>query len=243
MKKIKLLGIVFAMLVVIYSCERQSIEPDAEKTTFKSGKRALMTDGTPCPYFDDSDCDGVTDALDNCPDSYNPNQEDANGNGVGNVCDTGGGGSNPLPVSGSVVTAEYYYDNYCATTNTMTTGCGLAKGIKEVLLETKDLFKNTTVYEPLEAYFMIDKNNGTDLVETVKDSCKTHKCYVTIKSAQGNNFAIRQANLSYINAKLAYIDELIAQFPNYADHYNAYKSGCTQAFWFSNSSLPVFVLP
>lgn len=34
----------------------------------------------------DSDNDGVLNPLDNCPNSQNPGQEDANGNGVGDAC-------------------------------------------------------------------------------------------------------------------------------------------------------------
>lgn len=36
---------------------------------------------------DDRDGDGVPDNVDNCPDTYNPGQEDANNNGVGDVCE------------------------------------------------------------------------------------------------------------------------------------------------------------
>lgn len=35
----------------------------------------------------DSDLDGIHDDLDNCPNTYNPNQSDSDGDGVGNVCD------------------------------------------------------------------------------------------------------------------------------------------------------------
>ncbi|MEE9443764.1 MAG: M43 family zinc metalloprotease [candidate division Zixibacteria bacterium] len=37
--------------------------------------------------FPDSDGDCITDALDNCPDTYNPDQIDLNGNNIGDVCD------------------------------------------------------------------------------------------------------------------------------------------------------------
>ena len=34
----------------------------------------------------DSDEDGISDAIDNCPFNANPNQQDSNGDGIGNVC-------------------------------------------------------------------------------------------------------------------------------------------------------------
>ena len=37
--------------------------------------------------LDDEDGDGVCDEVDNCPDVYNPNQEDFNADGVGDACD------------------------------------------------------------------------------------------------------------------------------------------------------------
>ena len=36
---------------------------------------------------DDRDDDGVVDSLDNCPDLFNPGQEDSNHNGIGNACE------------------------------------------------------------------------------------------------------------------------------------------------------------
>jgi len=43
-----------------------------------------------CPGEDDlsdSDVDGVRDCLDNCPELFNPNQVDADGDGIGDSCD------------------------------------------------------------------------------------------------------------------------------------------------------------
>ncbi len=37
----------------------------------------------------DADNDGIPDDADNCPSTYNPDQADANGNGVGDACETG----------------------------------------------------------------------------------------------------------------------------------------------------------
>jgi hypothetical protein len=35
----------------------------------------------------DRDVDGVPDATDNCPNTFNPNQADSNGNGTGDACE------------------------------------------------------------------------------------------------------------------------------------------------------------
>lgn len=54
----------------------------------------MPTDPAPVPQPDpppvqvaDKDFDGVSDATDNCPDSFNPNQADADGDNLGDVCD------------------------------------------------------------------------------------------------------------------------------------------------------------
>lgn len=40
-----------------------------------------------CSIDDDYDCDGIKNQLDNCPNTYNPNQYDLDGDGKWNVCD------------------------------------------------------------------------------------------------------------------------------------------------------------
>lgn len=42
---------------------------------------------TPSDYCADDDGDGVPNGEDNCPQAYNPGQEDVNQNGVGDACD------------------------------------------------------------------------------------------------------------------------------------------------------------
>lgn len=48
---------------------------------------------------DDSDCDGILNANDNCPNIANPNQADSDGDGIGDLCETDGGSA----ASGDVI--------------------------------------------------------------------------------------------------------------------------------------------
>ena len=50
--------------------------------------------GNPCDSLGgDTDNDGVCNDNDNCPNTFNPDQADADGNGIGDACDNGGGGN------------------------------------------------------------------------------------------------------------------------------------------------------
>ncbi len=40
-----------------------------------------------CDTSYDADCDGIPDLIDNCPNVYNPDQRDDDGDGLGNLCD------------------------------------------------------------------------------------------------------------------------------------------------------------
>ena len=39
-----------------------------------------------CTEFEDKDLDGVADADDNCPHTFNPSQDDSDRDGIGDVC-------------------------------------------------------------------------------------------------------------------------------------------------------------
>ena len=66
--------------------------------------------GGPDPQTDDSDGDGVPDAVDNCPDIPNPAQTDTDGDGLGDLCDPcpltpgGEGACQPISVSRLTIT-------------------------------------------------------------------------------------------------------------------------------------------
>ena len=54
--------------------------------TYENGTATSTITSEDCPP--DSDNDGIIDSADNCPNTYNPNQTDLDGDGIGNACDT-----------------------------------------------------------------------------------------------------------------------------------------------------------
>lgn len=44
--------------------------------------------GGGCGPSEDYDCDGVANSVDNCTDNYNPGQQDCDGDGIGDACDS-----------------------------------------------------------------------------------------------------------------------------------------------------------
>ncbi|TBN03292.1 choice-of-anchor B family protein [Hyunsoonleella flava] len=68
LKKIKkVYAFAFVVSLVFYSCNTETVEP---------------------VIIIDTDNDGIADNIDNCVSTPNPNQEDVNNNGIGDVCDT-----------------------------------------------------------------------------------------------------------------------------------------------------------
>ncbi|PST83139.1 hypothetical protein C7T94_11080 [Pedobacter yulinensis] len=230
---------VLLLTAVFSACERDQLLEHPSQ----SAKRATnkVANEPPCPYIDDRDCDSVPDNLDNCPDTPNPDQQDIDSDGVGNVCDNNGGPVTPPQLTG-YVSAEVYLNRYCAVTASMTYTCGLAKGISEVLNETKELFKNAMVYEPVPTFYKVSLTGSTN-EQTTKEYCDTSArgCYITMRSV-ANEIAMRQSKLNYLEGKLAYIEELRTYFPHLNDYYEGYRNGCIQAFWFTEDSLPAFQL-
>jgi len=54
---------------------------------FVSAQTCAISPGPGHPLLPDFDCDGIVDMEDNCPFITNPMQRDADGNGLGNLCD------------------------------------------------------------------------------------------------------------------------------------------------------------
>ncbi len=57
--------------------------------------------------FVDGDIDGIHDDVDNCPDTYNPDQADIDGDGVGDACDGDDGGGGALYTIGFTNIYDY----------------------------------------------------------------------------------------------------------------------------------------
>lgn len=60
----------------------------------------------------DTDMDGIPDDIDNCPNIYNPEQEDIDNDGVGDVCDSDGdnGGYDNSGDSAKIKSGEYFWN-------------------------------------------------------------------------------------------------------------------------------------
>ncbi len=81
-----------------------SCDPCPSDVDNDSDGDGLCADGDACPFdFDnDLDADGVCGDEDNCPDVFNPDQADANHDGIGNAC--GGAGPTASPTPGPLLT-------------------------------------------------------------------------------------------------------------------------------------------
>lgn len=69
----------FRLITKVFFCLLVCFSLNAEKS--------LSLDFPYSEYANDKDYDGVKDARDNCPETYNPSQDDSDGDGIGDVCD------------------------------------------------------------------------------------------------------------------------------------------------------------
>ena len=74
---------------MVVDCECEFIDPatytDFLLTLLKSD--CILIEDCYCECISDTDEDDICDENDNCPDDYNPNQEDSNNDGIGDACD------------------------------------------------------------------------------------------------------------------------------------------------------------
>lgn len=68
------------------ACDSDIDGDDIDNSVDNCPTDSLNSEG--CEANNDSDGDGIRDGDDNCPTVLNPNQEDTNGNGVGDACET-----------------------------------------------------------------------------------------------------------------------------------------------------------
>jgi hypothetical protein len=94
----------FALLLLVASCQKNDVvksvapTPSAKKPEvcdFLKGNYNTVTRGdlsvtsaSVTLRGKDTDKDGIPDNVDNCKTTYNPDQKDSNGNGVGDACET-----------------------------------------------------------------------------------------------------------------------------------------------------------
>lgn len=80
--------------------DNDGVPDNVDACPFDPNKTAPGDCGCNVPETD-SDGDGISDCIDNCRDTPNPDQADANGNGIGDACDNGGGAGNQTPGGGT----------------------------------------------------------------------------------------------------------------------------------------------
>lgn len=84
-------GLVMALAVVLSMVWPSSGAPVASAPVYPTACPAPAVDAATVddcePPFRDRDGDGVANLDDNCPDEWNPDQSDVDGNGVGDACD------------------------------------------------------------------------------------------------------------------------------------------------------------
>ncbi|MGH1491081.1 MAG: SdrD B-like domain-containing protein [Acidimicrobiales bacterium] len=102
----------------------EPLEPDTDYGGIDDGQEII--DGTD-PLFSaddliDTDGDGVIDGSDNCPDDFNPDQADANDNGIGDLCEEPPLGVTVSPTSGLITDEAGQSDTFTVVLDVEPTG-------------------------------------------------------------------------------------------------------------------------
>ena len=131
----------------------------------------------------DGDKDGIPDSIDNCPSTYNPDQKDSDGNGIGDACDNKITVINPPPppptssswvifldFDGQTVTTPYWNSGktfYCTPSGFSNTE------IQNILTEVKNdyaVFPTITVTTDSTVYFAASTTQRQRIIITENSS-------------------------------------------------------------------------
>jgi hypothetical protein len=113
--------------------------------------RAYATNGAGTSYGNqvsfttvaDSDGDGIADAADNCPNTFNPNQEDADGDGIGDVCDADDD-NDGIPDSLECNKSNFFWSN--APTESGNTATGVINGVSYTYTSSRTVETSGSVF-------------------------------------------------------------------------------------------------
>jgi hypothetical protein len=113
--RLTLLAASVGLLAIDLHAQRQAGTDHYENISLKTSARrcivgvsgevtALVKNGVELSVNEDWDCDGVADAYDNCVGMPNPEQTDADGDGIGDVCEAATTVKKSMPAKrGSIV--------------------------------------------------------------------------------------------------------------------------------------------
>ncbi len=134
--------------------------------------------GVNCQDANDLDSDGIHDEIDNCPSVYNPNQEDADDDGVGDACEIGRVWYVNSFGTGDAPTIQAAIDS-CSNTDTVLVANGIYTGIgnrgislrgKSIIVKSENGAEHTTIdCENSDFGFWITQNeDSTTIIDGFK---------------------------------------------------------------------------
>ncbi|MFH1648474.1 MAG: thrombospondin type 3 repeat-containing protein [Patescibacteria group bacterium] len=176
-----------------YHLDKKCVE---EQFNLLSKKAVLYGAGVLRLFFAslDKDSDGIPDEQDNCPNTYNPDQADSDGDGIGDACETKhlltvnktGSGiitSNPAGINCGSDCSEAYYDGIQVTltataadgwvlTNWSFANAGIEGQLCELDVLRNDFIGNTprsctlTIDKTINAYFTFERAGIINVTKT-----------------------------------------------------------------------------